>query len=110
MSAATDPPPGVQAERTALAWRRTGLSLAIGALAGGRLLQPVTGPWVWLVAAVGALAAVGLTRAGDRRAARWATVLAAEPRRVPGPGGRTLALCAAGTLALGFTAALVALL
>jgi putative membrane protein len=110
MSAVTDPP-GVQAERTALAWRRTGLSLAIGALAGGRLLQPVTGPWVWLVAVVGALAAVGLTRAGDRRAARWATVLAAEPRRrVPGPGGWTLALCAAGTLALGVAAALVALL
>ncbi len=110
MSSPADPPPGVQAERTALAWRRTGLSLAVGSLAAGRVLQPVTGPWVWLFAVAGAVAAIGLTRAGESRAARWSAVLTAEPHPVPGPGGRTLALCAVGALALGVAGAVVVLL
>jgi uncharacterized membrane protein YidH (DUF202 family) len=102
-------PPGVQPERTALAWRRTALALAAGALVAGRVAEPLTGPLIWLSAVTGAVAALGLARAGSRRAARWAAVLAHEPARVPGPGGRTLALCAAGALVIGCAALAVVL-
>jgi len=47
--------PGLQPERTALAWRRAGLSLGVGSLAAGRLLEPVVhDAWV-LGGAVGVL-------------------------------------------------------
>ena len=51
--------PGLQPERTALAWRRAALSLAVGSLACGRLLQPAVGGVAWLLAVVG-VALVGL--------------------------------------------------
>jgi len=100
----TDLPPGVQPERTALAWRRTSLALAAGSLVAGRVAEPLTGPLIWVVAVLGAVAALGLARAGSRRAARWATVIGHEPEPVPGPGGRTLALCAGGVLLIGVVA------
>jgi uncharacterized membrane protein YidH (DUF202 family) len=103
----TDVAPGVQPERTALAWRRTALSLAVGALVGGRVLEPWLGPPVWVAAVAAVLAAVVLARAGDRRAARWADVLDARTDRTP--GGRLLAGTAAGALALGVAALVVVL-
>ncbi|GIG25315.1 DUF202 domain-containing protein [Cellulomonas denverensis] len=102
-------PPGVQPERTALAWRRTSLGLATGALAAGKVLEPLTGPAIWLLATAGVLAALALARAGDLRARRWAAVIDREPDRVPGPGGRTPALCAGGALLLGVAALVVVL-
>ena len=43
----------LQLERTALAWQRTLLSLAVASLAVGRGLEPVIGPASWAVASVG---------------------------------------------------------
>jgi uncharacterized membrane protein YidH (DUF202 family) len=100
----TDVAPGVQPERTALAWRRTALSLAVGALVGGRVLEPWLGPPVWVAAVAAVLGAALLARAGERRAARWADVLDART-----PGGRLLAGTAAGALALGVAALVVVL-
>jgi putative membrane protein len=100
------PPPGVQPERTSLAWQRTALALAVGSLGAGRLLSDPLGPVAWLAATLGVILAVLLARTGARRALRWATVLDARPGATA-PGGRTIALAAAGTLLLGIAAAVL---
>jgi putative membrane protein len=51
--------PGLQPERTELAWRRTLLSLAVGALVSVRLLPPVLGDWT-ILTGLGGVAVAGL--------------------------------------------------
>jgi putative membrane protein len=98
---APDPaPPGVQPERTALAWRRTALAVAVGSLAAGRLLEPVLGPGAWVLTLVGVPAAGGIAAAGARRARAWAGVLDGPGTR-PGPGGGLLAGVTAAVVVLG---------
>ena len=125
MSAATPahaaPPgaPGAQPERTALAWRRTSLSVAVGSLVAGRVLEPWAGPAVWVLTVLGLLGALALDRAGARRAVLWAGVVDdAHPGRGPGapvpagartPGGGALGATALAAAGLG-VAALVAVL
>jgi putative membrane protein len=114
---AAAPPPGAQPERTALAWRRTSLSVAVGSLVAGRVLEPWFGPAVWVLAVAGLVVAVALDRGGARRAALWAQVVDdAHPERGPGapmrartPGGAALGATAVATAALG-VAALAAVL
>ena len=108
------PDPAAPQERTALAWRRTGLALLVGSLTIGRLTLDAIGPAVVLPTVVG-VAAAG-----------WVVVLALRARRLarlarPHPGepgfsvlvdGRLPAVVAAlvGGLALGeLLAALVTL-
>lgn len=105
-------PPGVQPERTALAWRRTALAVAVGALAAGRLLEPVLGSGAWALTMIGVPAAAGIAVAGGRRSRAWADLLdreAEKPATPTGPGGGLLACVALGALVLG-VAALVLLL
>lgn len=119
MSARDAVPPGAQPERTALAWRRTSLSVAVGSLVAGRVLEPWAGPAVWVLTVLGLLGALALDRAGARRAAAWAGVVDdAHPDRGPGapvpegartPGGGVLGATALAAAALG-VAALVAVL
>ncbi|NHT18317.1 DUF202 domain-containing protein [Cellulomonas sp. IC4_254] len=119
MSAASPVPPGAQPERTALAWRRTSLSVAVGALVAGRVLEPWAGPGVWGLTVLGLLGAVALDRAGAHRATVWTEFVDdAHPDRGPGapvpdgaraPGGASLAATALAATALG-VAALVAVL
>lgn len=103
---ADEPPPGVQPERTALAWQRTALALTIGALGAGRLLSEPLGPVAWVPAVLGALTAALLARTGTRRARRWAQVLDGPPggTRVATPDGRVVTLAAGGALLLGIAA------
>ncbi|GEA89406.1 DUF202 domain-containing protein [Cellulomonas cellasea] len=91
MSAA--PPPGLQPERTALAWRRTALGLATGSLVAGRLLAPGLGLWAWWVAAAGVVLAGSLAVVAHRRSGRTHR------------GGRLVTACAGVALLLGFVAA-----
>lgn len=58
---------GLQAERTALAWRRTALALAVGAVGAGRLAVPVLGVLALAVAVVGLVQAVLVALAARSR-------------------------------------------
>ncbi|MGM1060424.1 DUF202 domain-containing protein [Saccharothrix sp. Mg75] len=58
--------PGLQPERTALAWRRTALALVAGSLVAVRLVDPPVGPW----AGGAGLVATGLLWAAAERRGR----------------------------------------
>jgi putative membrane protein len=101
--------PGLAVERTALAWRRTGLALATGSLAAGRLLETVWGPVSWWLAALGLLLAVVVVASAQVRAAaahhepgdpatERVEATAGVVRRT---GGRLVTACAAGATLLG---------
>jgi len=78
--------PGLQPERTALAWRRTAQSLAVGSLAAGRPLQVRLGGASWLLAVVGVVVALVLLLAARRRAVVTDRALCADRNLVGGPG------------------------
>lgn len=59
--------PGLQAERTSLAWRRTALSVAIGSLIGLRVLPAQLGPVGYAVSALGLMWSVDLALIARRR-------------------------------------------
>jgi uncharacterized membrane protein YidH (DUF202 family) len=83
--------PGLQPERTALAWRRAALSLAIGSLAAGRVLEAVV-DGAWLVAAIGTALGFGLLLTARRRTALIDRALRADRDLRSGPGAGLLAV------------------
>jgi uncharacterized membrane protein YidH (DUF202 family) len=78
--------PGLQPERTALAWRRTAQSLAVGSLAAGRLLEAALGGASWLLAVIGVVLALGLLVAARRRTSAIDRALRADRDLAAGPG------------------------
>ncbi len=72
MSREVERDPGMQQERTTLAWRRTGLSLLVGSLTIGRLTVDTVGLVVVLATAITAALAVWVivTALRSRRMAR----------------------------------------
>jgi uncharacterized membrane protein YidH (DUF202 family) len=94
--------PGLQPERTALAWRRTTISLMLGSLVALRLLPPVLGQWSLAVGFLGLGLAAFLWRQAARRASDTADALNTAGHL---PDGRLLlqlggTVTAAGLLAL----------
>lgn len=77
--------PGLQPERTELAWRRTALAIAIGSLLSLRVLPlalpPAHEAWGFAPGLVGLLAAGGVWLAARRRQVRMSDVLTG-----PSPG------------------------
>lgn len=90
--------PGLQPERTALAWRRTALGLAVGSLAAARLLGGQLGG---LLGGVGLAVAFALFEAARRRARHVDRALRADGHLTAGPGAALLATAAGVALVVG---------
>jgi putative membrane protein len=99
--------PGLQPERTALAWRRAGLSLAVGSLAAGRLLDPLV-HGAWLLAAVGVASAVALLVRARRRAVLVDRALRVHGTLVAGPGAGLIAATTVVAVLVGVVGLVVA--
>lgn len=82
---------GLQPERTALAWRRTILSLFAGSLLAIRLLAPSIGNWSVPAGIVGLVVTSTVWFLADRRDRVAATAIATSG---PTPGGGLLLLLA----------------
>jgi uncharacterized membrane protein YidH (DUF202 family) len=100
--------PGLQPERTALAWRRTALSVAVGSLAARRLLEPLLGGVGWVLAAAGVALGFGLLLAARRRAAVIDRALEATGDLSTGPGAGLLVGAAAVAVLVGVAGLVVA--
>ncbi len=59
--------PGLQPERSALAWQRTALSIAVGSLIFGRILSTTLGPWALLPMVAGLAMSAVLGMKAHRR-------------------------------------------
>ena len=88
--------PGLQPERTALAWRRTALTLAVGAVVSFRLLPPVLGLWSIGVGLSGLVLTATTWVLAGRRARRIHHALLTSSGPLPG-GGLPLFLTVAVT-------------
>ncbi|MCS3842368.1 DUF202 domain-containing protein [Microbacterium sp. AK031] len=103
--------PGLQPERTELAWRRTALAIGLGSLVTLRLLPAALGsPWWVLVGVLGLLVAVTLWVAGRRRMQYVNAVLASHGDRGRMPGAGPLAALALFVFATAALATAVVLL
>lgn len=78
--------PGLQPERTWLAWRRTLLALAVGSLIALRILPPVLGTWAIWLGPAGLLPSCALWMLAARRAAAGSHALLGGPVPLPGAG------------------------
>lgn len=78
--------PGLQPERTDLAWRRTVLAIAVGALVSLRLLPSVLGPWSLGIGLVGLLLAGASWVLARRRAMLVRVALLTTSAPLPGAG------------------------
>lgn len=103
---AADPPPGVQNERTALAWVRACLAYLACVLLAVRLLAARPVPAVLVLAAGSAVAAGLLTGSRRRYRRRDRSLAAGAPVLAPAP----VAVLASATALLGLAAAALILL
>ncbi|MCZ4300289.1 MULTISPECIES: DUF202 domain-containing protein [Microbacterium] len=93
--------PGLQPERTELAWRRTALAIAVGSLISLRILPLVlpagAGTWGLAPGAIGLGTACLLWFAARRRQRRVTAVLTGAAAGLPPGGGLLLVLTVFGT-------------
>ena len=94
--------PGLQPERTALAWRRTALSLLVASLGAARILPTQLGAGAVVLGLAGAVWAVVIHHLAGRRARRATTrLLDIGDLAHPDSAGRLLAGTAAVAVVLG---------
>lgn len=98
--------PGLAQERTAFAWRRTALSVAVGSLLCLRVLPPQLGPAGWALAVLGLCWSADLAWIGWRR--QRGPAGAGQPDAAPPPVGVDLVRTAAVTLVVGVVALVAA--
>lgn len=91
--------PGLQPERTRLAWRRTLLALTTVALAGLRLLPVAVGPGGVVPPALALLGVAALWWSARRRSRHVDGALADE-RGLPGGGSTALMALTSGVVAV----------
>ena len=101
---------GLQAERTALAWRRTALAVAVASLAALRILPEVLGSWALIPAALIAGVAFVALLLTQRRYRRMHTILTSSASDRVALGGGVLPALMAGSTVAGGVLALVAAL
>jgi uncharacterized membrane protein YidH (DUF202 family) len=91
---------GLQAERTALAWRRTSLAMAVAAVGAGRLAAPALGAVAIALAGLGLLQALGVSITARRRyrLTHRSLVSGAQLARVPFGGLPMAALAVTGVV------------
>lgn len=82
--------PGLQPERTELAWRRTALSIAVGSLVAIKLLPDHLGSTLWVIPGVAGLLVAGWLWVAVRRRTRAATAALASDHAAEMPGGAML--------------------
>ncbi|HYH23959.1 MAG TPA: DUF202 domain-containing protein [Blastococcus sp.] len=102
--------PGLQAERTELAWRRTALAMAVAAVGAGRLAAPAIGTAAIALAGLGLVQAVVVSvLAGRRYRLTHRSLLAhADLTGVP-DGGLPMASLALSGLVVGVLAGVIVL-
>ncbi|MFB7250107.1 DUF202 domain-containing protein [Microbacterium sp. NPDC056234] len=102
--------PGLQPERTQLAWRRTALSIAVVSLIAARALPLILGSGVWVIpGVVGVAASAVLWVASARRAGAVDRALSPVPHPDRMPDGRLIAVVVVFTIAAGLLALVVLL-
>ncbi|GAA4895409.1 hypothetical protein GCM10025789_11090 [Tessaracoccus lubricantis] len=98
--------PGLQPERTGLAWQRTCLALGIGALVYARIAATTVGGWAWALAGAGMLTALVLGFASRRRYRYTHRSLTSGVVKLPDgalPAALALAILAGGAVVLVLT-------
>lgn len=94
--------PGLQAERTELAWRRTTLSLAIGSIVAMRILPAILDHPLWVIPGVLGLVAAGIIWAASRhRYTRVSGATLEHGERAVLPDGRLPLLVASTAFGVG---------
>ncbi|ANY05707.1 DUF202 domain-containing protein [Pseudonocardia sp. HH130630-07] len=100
--------PGLQPERTALAWRRTGISLAAASLVAARVTAPAAGVTGVVLCLVAFLICAVVVLGSQRRYRRVAGALQVDGSRLP-TGGGTVSLVTVAVVLLGVAAAVAVL-
>lgn len=100
---------GLQPERTALAWQRTGLSMAVGALVAMRILPELLGVWALLPGAIGLTLAIAVVVAAQVRYGRYHRGLIDPGLQPRMPAGRLMFVCALTAAVIGVLALIIAI-
>ena len=95
---------GMQPERTALAWRRSALSLLVGSVAGARLLAPQLGVFALVLGVAGCGAGIWTYLAAGVRSRRTTARLLSDRHLGEGPHAGVLAATAGYCALLGASA------